>query len=329
LGRREFFLLHKKFQLKFIRAFHARQSLRGFGTSRRPPAGFLLALLIVSVPSACAPRTADPPGLREITDEIGRAILVSPEPKRIVSLAPSITETLFALGLGDRIVGVTSYCDYPLEAAAKEKVGDTLRPSIERIVALKTDLVIASRASQLQQFVYNLDEVKIPVYVSDPNGVAGVLESITRIGDLTGATSQAGELTSSLRARIESVRVLVGDAERPRVLCMLGSAPLITIGAGSFITDLINQAGGRSISEDLPGDYPQYSLETAVAKRPEVILLQTGEPDLPARLKETPAGRDGRVFRLDDNLLMRPGPRVVDGLEQMARKLHPDVFGSK
>jgi iron complex transport system substrate-binding protein len=266
--------------------------------------------------------------LRQITDEIGRAISVRPEPQRIVSLAPSITETLFALGLGDRIVGVTAYCDYPPEAAAKEQVGDTLRPSIERIVALKTDLVIASTASQLQQFVHNLDEVAIPVYVSDPRGVDGALESITRIGELTGTTARARELTTSLRVRVENVQARLSGTERPRVLCILGSAPLITIGARSFLTDLISRAGGRSISEDLAGDYPQYSLETAVAKRPEVIFMQTGEGGLPDRLKETPAGRSNRVFHIkNDDLLLRPGPRIVDGLEQMARKLHPEVFG--
>ena len=112
------------------------------------------------------------------------------------------------------------------------------------------------------------------------------------------------------------------------MLCLLASNPLITIGAKSFITDLINRAGGRSISEGLAGDYPQYSLETAVAKRPEVIFLETGDSDLPARLRETPAGRSGRVFHIDDNLLLRPGPRIVDALEEMARKLHPEVFGS-
>ncbi|HSO73402.1 MAG TPA: cobalamin-binding protein [Blastocatellia bacterium] len=287
---------------------------------------FSTLFVALAVP-ACSSRPPDAQGLRSITDEIGREIRVKPEPRRIVSLAPSITETLFALGLGGRIVGVTSFCDYPPEAETIVKVGDTLRPSIERIVALKTDLVIASTASQLQQFVYNLDEVSIPVYVSDPRGVDGVLESILRIGELTGATVRAQELKSELSARIEGVRTRLSGRERPRVLCILGSSPLITIGARSFITDLINQAGGQSISEELAGDYPQYSLETAVAKRPEVIFNQTGEAGIPERLKPTPAGRSGRVFQLDDNLLMRPGPRIVDGLEQMARKLHPEVFG--
>ncbi|MFY9607981.1 MAG: cobalamin-binding protein [Blastocatellia bacterium] len=302
--------------------------LRHYWDSR--PRAALAVAFVVSVAlvvSACNPPATGTQGLRPITDEIGREILVKPDPQRIVSLAPSITETLFALGLSDRIVGVTSFCDYPPDAAAKEKVGDTLRPSIERIVALKTDLVIASTASQLQQFVYNLAEVNIPVYVSDPRGVDGVLESIIRIGELTGTTARAQELNSELRDRVESMRTQLSGMERPRVLCILGGSPLITIGARSFMTDLINQAGGRSISEDLAGDYPQYSLETAVAKRPEVIFNQTGEDRLPERLKETPAGRSGRVFHIDDNLFQRPGPRIVDGLEQMASKLHPEAFG--
>jgi iron complex transport system substrate-binding protein len=289
----------------------------------------LFAASVTFVFSACGSRPPSASGLRQVTDEIGRAILVTPEPQRIVSLAPSITETLFALGLGDRIVGVTAYCDYPSEAGAKEKVGDTLRPSIERIVALKTDLVIASTASQLQQFVHNLNEVGIPVYVSDPRGIDGAVDSITKIGELTGRAVRAQELAAELRARVEIVQTRVAGRERPRVLCILGSVPLITIGAGSFMTDLINRAGGRSISEDLAGDYPQYSLETAVAKRPEVIFNQTGEAGLPERLSETPAGRSGRVFHIDDNLLLRPGPRIVDGLERIARKLHPEVFGAE
>jgi cobalamin transport system substrate-binding protein len=335
LGRREFFLLPVDPNLRFdVTPGRRPRSVSSLHRDRRDwrlcaALVVLSGLSVVFLVSACSSPAPDTRGLRPITDEIGREIQVKPQPQRIVSLAPSITEVLFALGLADRIVGVTSFCDYPPEAVAKEKVGDTLRPSIERIVALKADLVIASTASQLQQFVYNLGEVNIPVYVSDPRDVDGVLESIMSIGELTGTTARAQELTGELRARVERVRTQLGGKERPRVLCILGGAPLITIGARSFITDLINQAGGRSISEDLAGDYPQYSLESAVAKRPEVIFNQTGEAGLPERLKETPAGRSGRVFHLDDNLLFRPGPRLVDGLEQMAPKLHPEVFGSE
>lgn len=288
---------------------------------------FIIGLLLISFAStSCASRDASLEGTVSITDEIGRAIKVKPQPQRIVSLAPSVTETLFALGLGDRVVGVTSYCDYPPEAAQKERLGDTMRPSIEKIVALKADLVIASTASQLEQFVSNLDQVGIPVYVSNPRNLEGVLESIDRIGDVTGASGNAGELLGKLRGRIEAVESRLAGVERPRVLFILSSEPLITAGGSSFINDLIMSAGGRSISAEEKADYPQYSLETAVAEKPEVIFFQSGEAGLPDRLKQTPAGRAGRVFHIDDDLLLRPGPRIVDGLEQMAALIHPEVF---
>ncbi len=292
---------------------------------------FILCLVTVACSTRrdIAPSDIAPDG-RAFTDEIGRTINVGENPQRIVSLAPSVTETLFALGLGDRVVGVTSYCDYPPEVAQKEKVGDTLRPSIEKIVALKTDLVIASTSSQLEQFVRDLDKVKIPVYVSNPHDMAGVLRSIDMIGEITGAVSRAKDLTGQMRARLNAIETgMAAVKERPAVLFILGVEPLITIGGKSFINELISRAGGDSISRELEAEYPQYSLESAVAARPEVIFLQTGEPKLPDRLNQTPAARAGRVFHIDDNLLLRPGPRIVDGLEQMAARIHPETLPVK
>ena len=286
----------------------------------------LVSAAALCLSTACASERAYPTAARPFTDEIGRRIMVKPRPERIVSLAPSVTETLFALGLDDRIVGVTSYCDYPPEANLKEKVGDTMRPSIERIVALKPDLVIASTASQLEQFVRNLDQVGIPIYVSNPQNIEGVLSSIERIGELTGASGRAHELTDKLRAQVESIESRLAGVERPRVFLILGSQPLITAGGGSFINDIIARAGGQSISANEKADYPQYSLETVIAQQPEVIFFQDGEARLPDRLQRTPAARAGRVYHIDDGLLLRPGPRIVDGLEQMAAKIHPEVF---
>jgi iron complex transport system substrate-binding protein len=294
-----------------------------FHNYRRPARLISLALCLCSL-VACSPESASDPALRTVTDEYGRAVAIKPKPERIVSLAPSITETLFALGLGDRVVGVTSYCDYPPEARQKVDVGDTLRPGIEKIVALKPDLVIVSTASQLESFVRKLDEVGIPVYISNPRDLEGVLKSIENLGDICGVSDHGRELSRTLRARVESVESRVAGRERPAVFLALGSNPLITAGHDAFVTDIINRAGGRSISSDETADYPQYSLETAVARRPEVIFLQAGEDDLPAGLKKTPAAVAGRVYRLEDDLLLRPGPRIVDGLEQMAAKIHPE-----
>jgi iron complex transport system substrate-binding protein len=249
---------------------------------------------------------------------------VKPNPQRIVSLAPSVTETLFALGLDNRVVGVTSFCDYPPEAKAKESVGDTQKPSLEKIIALRPDLVIISTASQLEQSVRHLAELRIPVYVSNPRNLEGLLTSIERIGEIAGVPDRANEVTRQMRRRIEAVRARIEERPHPRVFVILGCEPLITAGAPSFISDLIARAGGRSISAEEPMDYPQFSLETAVARQPEVIFLQAGNETLPARLNQTPAVREGRVYRLDDALLLRPGPRIVDGLEEMAARIHPE-----
>jgi iron complex transport system substrate-binding protein len=256
-------------------------------------------------------------------DEIGRAVRVKTNPQRIVSLAPSITETLFALELGDRVVGVTTFCDYPPEAKTKERVGDTLRPSIEKIVSLKPDLVIVSTASQLEQFVQKLDAVAVPVYVSSPRNLDDMLKSIRRIAEITGVSDNANRLTAQLQSRIDAVNTRVAPYYQPRVLLILGCEPLITAGGRTFMSDLISRAGGRSISADETVEYPQYSLETALARQPEVIFLQAGEDNLPARLQKTPAAQNRRVYTLDDALLLRPGPRIVDALEQAALMIHP------
>jgi iron complex transport system substrate-binding protein len=283
-----------------------------------------LALLCLCFLTACSSKDAPDPALRTATDEYGRSVAIKPQPERIISLAPSITETLFALGLGDRVVGVTSYCDYPPEALQKEDVGDTLRPGLEKIVALKPDLVIISTASQLESFVRKLEEVGIPVFISNPRSLDGVLKSIESIAEISGASDRVGELVSNLRARVRAVESRVAGRERPGVFLVIGSNPLITAGRSAFVTDLIERAGGRSISSDETTDYPQYSLETAVARRPEIIFLQAGEDRLPEGLRQTPAALRGRVYRLDDDLLLRPGPRIVEGLEQLAEKIHPE-----
>jgi iron complex transport system substrate-binding protein len=285
----------------------------------------LPATLAVSA-SSCSSKNSPPAAARTVTDELGRTVQVPAQPQRIVSLAPSVTEVLFALGVGDRVAGVTSYCDYPPEARQKPPVGDTLKPSLEKIVALKADLVIISTASQVEASFRKLEELGIPVYVTNPRSVDGVVESIDKIGELIDVRERARELTDELRRRIAIVQARVAETSRPSVLVILGTEPLITAGAGSFINDLINRAGARSISAEDKADYPQYSIETAVARQPEIILLQAGGNELTSRLRQTPAARSNRVYHIDDDLLLRPGPRIIDGLERIAAKFHPELF---
>jgi iron complex transport system substrate-binding protein len=285
---------------------------------------YLTGVLLLALCAACGTKPAAPaPNSKQFTDELERTVYIKPSPERIISLAPSVTETLFALGLGDRVVGVTTYCDYPPEAKTKVSIGDTQKPSLERIVALKPDLVIASTSSQLESFVRNIEDAKIPLYISNPRNIAETITSIQAIGDITGASEKAQELTAKLRARIEQVHTRTAGREKPKVFIILGTEPLITVGGKTFFNDLVTQAGGLSISSDESSDYPQYSFETVVMRRPEIIFLQAGDEKLPERLKQTPAALSGRFYRLNDDLLMRPGPRIVDGLEQLAEKIHP------
>jgi len=283
-----------------------------------------LLLLVIGI-SGCAKRSHIDKS-RVVTDDLGRTIRITPSPMRLISLAPSVTEILFALGLGDRVVGVTTYCDYPPEATAKEKIGDTQKPNLEKVLSLKPDLVIVSTASQLEEFMGSLERLGMPVYVNNPTDLAGLLESIKRIGDVLGVPESAGRLVAGLNSRIADVHSRVAGLQRPRVLVLVSTEPLITAGGHTFISDLVTEAGGESISGDQTTDYPQFSLETALARRPEVIFLQAGGAALPQQLFQTPAGRAGRWYQLDDAVLLRPGPRIVDGLEQFARKLHPEAF---
>ncbi len=279
---------------------------------------------------ACTPpKNPTPASHRTVTDEIGRQVAVKSQPQRIISLAPSITEILFALKLDERVVGVTSYCDFPAAAQAKEKVGDTLKPNLERLIALRPDLVLISTASQLEKITQQLDQLGIPVFVTNPKSVAGVLTSIRKIGELTDTTPRAEGLAAEMEARITAVQHEVTAATAPRVLYILQLSPLITAGKDTFINDLITQAGGRSISGEEAADYPQFSRETALARAPEVIIVPESHGTELVNVEAvrqafatTPAIKNNRVVRINPDLIDRPGPRIVEGLEALRAGIH-------
>jgi iron complex transport system substrate-binding protein len=289
----------------------------------------LLPLLLAAIVAACATQPArHEVSRRTITDGLGSSISVSTEPRRIISLAPSITETLYALGLGDRIAGVTSYCDFPPEARAKEKVGDTIHPDLERIIGLKPDLVLVSTSSQLEGLATRLDQLGIPVYVSNPRTVEQVVASIRAIGDLTGSNPAAAKLTSEMERRISEVQQRANGLPRPRVLYVLQVGPLITAGRDTFINDLIRVSGGDSISSQETSDYPQFSRETVIARAPELIVAPGSHgteivnvDELKRDFAMTPAVRHRRIVLVDPDLVDRPGPRIVDGLDALSKAM--------
>ncbi len=299
--------------------------------------GFWICLgLTLILPLGCSRRQISMPQtsqtVREVTDDAGRRVAVPLRIDRIISLAPNLTEIVYAIGAGDRLVGDTSYCDYPPAAKTVEKVGDTLHPSIERIVALRPQLVLVSTASQLEVFTHQLETQNIAVFVTDPHDLEGVFRSINQLGGILDHDDQAKQLVDQLRSRTAAVEAAVKTTQPVRVFYQLSAEPLYTAGREAFVTDLIRRAGGLSVTADVSGAWPKYSAESALAARPEAIILPTGgsmgaaNSTVAEPLQRSPAVVLGKVYKINDDHLVRPGPRAVDGLEEMARSLHPDVF---
>jgi iron complex transport system substrate-binding protein len=218
------------------------------------------------------------------------------------------------------------------EAKKVTKVGDTQHPSIETISALRPQVVLVSTASQLEVFTSQLQEHHVAVYVTDPHDLEGVFRSIENLGQLLGQQHQAEQLINQLRVRSELIQSAVRASKPVKVFYQLSAEPLYTAGRDSFVTDLIRRAGGISVTADVPGAWPRYSAESALAARPEAIILATGgsmgnaNANVADALKRSPAVITNRVYRINDDYLARPGPRSLDGLEEMARALHPDAF---
>ena len=266
-----------------------------------------------------------------VTDDMGRHVALATRPQRIVSIAPSNTEVVFALGLEDKVVGVDQYSDYPPEAQQKPQLGGYVDPNLEQIVAVAPDVVLATDVHEAT-IVPELDALGVTTVVIDPKNLDDVLDSITLIGTITGEEARAAQLVCDLYRRVDDVETRIAGAPRPRVFFEL-SPELYTAGPGSFIDDLLTRAGGDNVAAGAREPWPQLSTEAVLAADPEVILLADHEAGVtPEGMRTRPgwqamsAVEHGRIVTIDPALTNRPGPRVVDGLEEIARILHPDRF---
>jgi iron complex transport system substrate-binding protein len=266
-------------------------------------------------------------------DDVGRAVTVHTPLRRIISLAPSVTEILLALHMDEHVVAVTDFCDFPEEATRKPKVGAMYQPSIERIVALQPDLVITAVGASKKETVLRLEGLAVPVYVLNPTSVAEIFAAIERVGALGSREQAAAKVVADLRQRLAAVTTrLVG--QRPiRTLYVLWYQPLVSVGRGSFLHEVITLAGGENLAQDAPQAYPTYSLEQVIAAAPEVIILSSDSAPLqqlmgeqPERWTGLPAMREGRIYVVDTGLLNRPSPRSVEAVETLARYFHPEAF---
>jgi iron complex transport system substrate-binding protein len=262
----------------------------------------------------------------------GRQVLSPTPPQRLVSLAPSITEILYFLELGDRVVGVTSFCNYPPPVKNKPRIGTYWEFNLEAILALKPDLVLAmAHQGEGESSLNVLSHWKIPYYVGHADTLPQLFRLIEDIARLTGAEDVARRKLPALEARVRRVEARVQGLPRPRVFMEIDQEPLITVGRSSIQGDLIQRAGGENIAHGIDQRYPVFSLEKVLMARPDIILFtgMAGATTFPARKKfwrkwdMLPAVKAGRLLWIDPDLVDRPGPRLVDGLELLANFFHP------
>lgn len=287
----------------------------------------------LGVALACLLLLVEPAGAFTLKDSRGQALVLPAPPQRIVSLVPSVTEIIYALGGEARLVGVTDFCDWPPEAGQKPRVGGMLAPNLELIVALRADLVVATTEGNRQETFEQLQRLKIPVFTVSPHRLSDVMTVIAQLGELTGRQATVRPLVDALTRRISAVERAVRPYPRPKVLYVLWPEPLVVPGRDGLVTELIERAGGASVTAGEPDAYPRFSLEAVVARAPDVIILARhwadGTPLSRApweRLTTLPAVRGGRIHSVDGTYLHRYGPRVVDGLEMLARVIHPEAF---
>jgi iron complex transport system substrate-binding protein len=271
---------------------------------------------------------------REVVDEMGRKVRVPVNANRIISLAPSMTETLYALGLQDRLVGDTDYCDYPADAQKKPKVGGAINPNLEVIAALHPDLVLVTKALNRLETVRALDTLGIPSYATDPHSVNEIISSTEKLADVLGAPEAGKTLGDELHQRLQAIQEKIGKEAPKSVFFVVWMEPLISIGRDTFVAEALRKAGASSIV-DSKQDWPQINLEEVVRLQPEHLIFAPSHSQEEvfdfAGLTSRPGWRildavRNHHFAIVSDAVIRPAPRIVSAIEELARQLHPSAF---
>jgi iron complex transport system substrate-binding protein len=266
-----------------------------------------------------------------VTDDAGKAVTLKQPAARVVSIAPADTESAFALGAGSKVVGDTTFCDYPAAAKALPKVGDFANPSVEKIVALRPDLVLAAGGIQAN-LRSELENLGLQVFVVDPHDLAGVMADIEKMGRLMGVSDGAAKVVQQMKVTIAAVQQKVGSLPKAKVFFEIYGKPLMAAGSGTFINDLIATAGGINVGAQAGAGYPSFSTEVLIKVNPDVYVAVKGSQSEPGAIAKRPgygslkAVKDGRVYTIADNLVVRPTPRLAQGLEELAKMIHPEAF---
>lgn len=272
-------------------------------------------------------------GAGTVTDETGRRINIIPAPQRIVSLAPGITETLYALGLDDQIAGVTTFCDWPAAARKKPRIGGFSNPSIEKIISLKPDLIIATADGNRKDTVQQMEKLGFSVYVTNPSSIDGFLGSIVNIGKITNREKEAEKLVARLQKKLDNITRQIRHKKKPRIFFQLGMEPVFTVGKGTLINEMIERAGGMNVAGLDSANYPRYSAEGIIGVSPEIIIFapMVNDKNFAAvkrfweKYEEIPAVKHNKIYPIDADLINRASPRIFDAVEIMALIFHPDI----
>jgi iron complex transport system substrate-binding protein len=265
---------------------------------------------------------------RSLTDEMGRKVVVPDHPHRVICLMPTVTDTVFALGAGDDVVGISDYTKYPAAALTKPSVGDLIKPSIETILSLRPDLVIGTQPKGPMEVTDQLERAGIPIFLVSPHGIAGIFHSVETIGMALNRTPQAEALIHNLQLRVDVVRTRTKHLPAPRVFMPIWYDPITTIGKNAFITEVIEAAGGRSVTDDLNTEWPQISMEVVLERAPEALLLVRGGKTTLKVLQDRPgwsrmaAIKTQRAYYVDDRINFA-SPVAIDALEDLAKQFHP------
>ncbi|HDS16222.1 MAG TPA: cobalamin-binding protein [Proteobacteria bacterium] len=283
----------------------------------------LWVFLLLSLPFVAAART--------VTDESGTQVELPDEARRLLPLTPGLAEILFALGLDERIVGVTEFVSHPPAAREKPKIGSFYNPSLEKILALAPDLVLAGSEHQDDKVCAALEKFSIPVYRSHPVDLNSIYRSISNLGEITGTLPRAQEIILQMKRKVAEVERRVAGRPRKRVFYQVGVDPIVTVNHTTFAADLIHRAGGILVTAANPVRYPVYAFEKVIVDAPEVIIISSMSPNTNyqrfrqswLRWSTIPAVRNGAIYVIDSDMVDRPSPRIVDGLVRLAGFIHP------
>lgn len=301
----------------------------------------LLVLLPARAPVAAFARPLSRPLAQgsitpPVTDEVGRHVNIPAQVNRVVSLSPDLTETIYALGLEDKLAGDTNFCDTPPAAKLKPHIGTAQNPSLEAIVSLRPDLVLASTSINRRETVDQLAKLGLAVYATNPHTVRGVLDSIGNVASVMGAATEGQTLAAQLRARLDALRMRLDDLPLAHVFFVVWEDPLITIGQNTFIADALRWAGAESVIV-ADQNWPQISFEEVVRLQPDYIIFTSNHSgdsgQLLSSLRSQPdwkglhAVQMGHVVNVSDEIA-RPSAGLVDAIEELARDVHPEAFSN-